>query len=103
MNEPRHRAAQLIEKVIPGIRVARTYQRGWLRADLIAGVTVFTMLVSQGMAYGELGAERIYPTVRVAVQAFLERERDLAGERQQLVLLTEREILKVEDVGKHSL
>ncbi len=54
MNGPRHRTMHLIEKVIPGIRVARTYQWRWLRADLIAGITVFTMPVPQGMANGEL-------------------------------------------------
>ncbi len=44
----------LIETVIPGIRLARTYQRRWLRTDLIAGVTIFAILVPQGMAYGQL-------------------------------------------------
>ena len=44
----------LIETVIPGIRLARTYQRRWLRTDLIAGVTIFAVLAPQGMAYGEL-------------------------------------------------
>ena len=37
-----------------GVQVARTYQRRWLRADLFAGVTIFALLVPQGMAYGEL-------------------------------------------------
>jgi high affinity sulfate transporter 1 len=32
----------------------RTYQRGWLRYDLIAGVVVATILVPQGLAYAEL-------------------------------------------------
>jgi sulfate permease, SulP family len=54
MNKPEHGTGRLIERVIPGIGVARTYQRRWLRADLIAGVTIFAMLVPQGMAYGEL-------------------------------------------------
>ena len=44
----------LIETVIPGIRLARTYQLRWLRTDLIAGVTIFAVLAPQGMAYGEL-------------------------------------------------
>ena len=43
-----------IEVVIPGMRVARCYQRRWLWADLFAGLTIFAMLVPQGMAYGEL-------------------------------------------------
>jgi len=43
-----------LERVVPGIRAARTYQRKWLWVDLFAGVTIFAMLVPQGMAYGEL-------------------------------------------------
>lgn len=39
---------------VPGIRVVRTYQRGWLRFDLIAGVVLAAILVPQGMAYAEL-------------------------------------------------
>ncbi len=30
------------------------YQRGWLRADLVAGLTVCAILVPEGMAYAEL-------------------------------------------------
>ena len=47
-------AQQWIETVMPGLQVARTYQRRWLRADVFAGVTIFALLVPQGMAYGEL-------------------------------------------------
>ena len=39
---------------IPGVRAARTYQRGWTRPDLIAGVVLAAILVPQGMAYAEL-------------------------------------------------
>jgi hypothetical protein len=31
---------RVIEMVIPGIRMIRTYQRRWLRADLVATVMV---------------------------------------------------------------
>ena len=48
------RTLHVIETVIPGVSMIRTYQRRWLRADLVAGVTIFAMLVPQGMAYGEL-------------------------------------------------
>src|SRR6266496_2966507 len=48
------RTLHVIETVIPGVRMIRTYQRRWLRSDLVAGVTIFAMLVPQGMAYGEL-------------------------------------------------
>jgi MFS superfamily sulfate permease-like transporter len=42
MKESRHRAIHRIEKVIPGIQVAHSYQRRWLRADQIVGITFFT-------------------------------------------------------------
>jgi len=36
------------------VRVVRTYERRWLRADLVAGVILAAILVPQGMAYAEL-------------------------------------------------
>ena len=44
----------VIETVIPGVRMIRTWQRRWLRAHLVTGVTIFAMLVLQGIAYGKL-------------------------------------------------
>jgi high affinity sulfate transporter 1 len=43
-----------VERWVPGLRVARTYERAWLSRDLIAGVVLVTLLVPQGMAYAEL-------------------------------------------------
>ncbi len=43
-----------MERWVPGVRVARTYERRWLRADLVAGVVLAAILVPQGMAYAEL-------------------------------------------------
>jgi high affinity sulfate transporter 1 len=43
-----------LEKWVPGIRSARTYQRGWLRRDLVAAIVLSALLVPQGMAYAEL-------------------------------------------------
>ena len=43
-----------LEKWVPGIRSARTYQRQWLRRDLIAAIVLSALLVPQGMAYAEL-------------------------------------------------
>src|SRR5271157_6208762 len=54
MKQSAHGALQFIETAIPGFRVARIYQRRWLRADLLAGVTIFAMLVPQGIAYAQL-------------------------------------------------
>ena len=42
------------EHWVPGVRVARTYERRWLRADIVAGVVLAAILVPQGMAYAEL-------------------------------------------------
>jgi MFS superfamily sulfate permease-like transporter len=39
---------------VPGLSVASTYERSWLRPDLIAGVVLAAILVPQGMAYAEL-------------------------------------------------
>jgi high affinity sulfate transporter 1 len=39
---------------VPGIRALRTYERAWLRFDLVAGVVLAAILVPQGMAYAEL-------------------------------------------------
>ena len=40
--------------LLPGLRVLAGYQRGWLRGDLIAGVTVAAYLIPQVMAYAGL-------------------------------------------------
>jgi sulfate permease, SulP family len=38
----------------PGLNQLRAYRRGWLRADLLAGVTVAAYLIPQVMAYAEV-------------------------------------------------
>ena len=39
---------------MPGVRVLRTYERSWLRFDIVAGIVLAAILVPQGMAYAEL-------------------------------------------------
>ena len=39
---------------VPGVDLARNYQRRWLRHDLVAALTLTGLLVPQGMAYAEL-------------------------------------------------
>ena len=39
---------------VPVVRLVATYQRGWLRTDLVAGMVLTAVLVPQGMAYAEL-------------------------------------------------
>ena len=43
-----------VERFLPGVRVARSYRRGWLGPDLLAGIGLTALLVPQGMAYAEL-------------------------------------------------
>ena len=43
-----------ISRWIPGLRVARTYERRWARPDVVAGIVLAAILVPQGMAYAEL-------------------------------------------------
>lgn len=40
--------------VAPGLSVLRSYQRGWLAKDVVAGLVLSALLVPQGMAYAEL-------------------------------------------------
>ena len=39
---------------LPGVGVARSYRREWLRRDVVAGLVLTALLVPQGMAYAEL-------------------------------------------------
>lgn len=43
-----------MERWLPGLGVARRYERGWLRGDVVGGLTVGAMLIPQSMAYAEL-------------------------------------------------
>jgi len=47
-------ATSWIDRWVPGVLALRTYERAWLRPDLIAGVVLAAILVPQGMAYAEL-------------------------------------------------
>src|SRR3954465_14323707 len=39
---------------IPGVRMLASYEAGYLRSDLVAGLVLTALLVPQGMAYAEL-------------------------------------------------
>jgi SulP family sulfate permease len=45
---------QRIAARIPAITLARSYERSWLRADVLAAVTVWALLVPQALAYAQL-------------------------------------------------
>jgi len=52
---------EAVERWVPGARAARTYQRNWLRPDVVAGIVLAAILVPQGMAYAELaGVPAVY-------------------------------------------
>jgi high affinity sulfate transporter 1 len=40
--------------MIPGLDLLRSYRRGWLAKDVVAGLILTALLVPQGMAYAEL-------------------------------------------------
>src|ERR1700761_1843993 len=46
--------SEALERWVPGLRVARGYERAWRRRDLIAGVVLAAILIPQGMAYAQL-------------------------------------------------
>src|SRR5499433_2811633 len=52
---------------LPGLRMLRSYERGWLRHDLVAGLVMTTMLVPVGIAYAEAsgvpGIHGLYATI----------------------------------------
>ena len=39
-----------IDELLPGVSVARRYERAWLRPDLTAGVALFALVIPAGMA-----------------------------------------------------
>ncbi len=43
-----------VAEFVPGIDLFRSYQRGWLGKDVVAGLVLSALLVPQGMAYAEL-------------------------------------------------
>jgi high affinity sulfate transporter 1 len=61
----------VLERSVPGVASLRTYQRSWLRSDLVAGIVLAAILVPQGMAYAELAGlppvNGLYTTVACLV------------------------------------
>src|SRR5207248_4636428 len=45
------RSADKWTRWLPGLRMAQSYEIGWLRNDLVAGIVLSTMLIPVGMAY----------------------------------------------------
>ena len=43
-----------IDRWVPGVSLARSYERSWLGSDAVAALVLTALLVPQGMAYAEL-------------------------------------------------
>ncbi len=43
--------AKGLERWLPGLAVAKSYERSWLRTDLVAGIVVTALLIPAGMGY----------------------------------------------------
>ena len=87
-HERRHRMSKLAEAV-PGVGAVRTYQKAWLRPDLVAGIVLAAILVPQGMAYAELAGlppvTGLYTTIACLVGYALDGPVAGAGARPGLV------------------
>lgn len=66
---------------LPGLRRLLAYERGWLRSDLLGGLTVGAMLIPQCMAYAELGGFRPKPVSTRCFGRFRRTRSSGAGER----------------------
>ncbi|RKG51066.1 sulfate permease [Corallococcus sp. AB011P] len=60
-----------LSRFLPGVEQARTYERRWLRADLLAALTVGTMLIPQGLAYAQIVGVRPVAGLYAGVFAML--------------------------------
>ena len=51
---PSLRSAEAVGRLLPIVGVVSGYQRSWLRRDALAGLTLWALLIPQGLAYGQL-------------------------------------------------
>ena len=76
--------AEVIARVAPGIAALGSYERRWLRSDVIAGLVLAAILVPQGMAYAELAG--LPPVTGLYTTIFCLVGYALAGPSRVLVL-----------------
>ena len=50
----RHKGKAILSRIAPGLGVLATYQRDWLRHDVIAGVSVAAVAVPTAIAYAQI-------------------------------------------------
>jgi SulP family sulfate permease len=54
-------ATEVLGRAVPGLATLRSYDRGWLAPDLLAGITVWALLVPQALGYASLaGMPSVY-------------------------------------------
>jgi high affinity sulfate transporter 1 len=76
----------LITRYVPILAWLPKYDRGWLRPDFIAGLTVVALLVPEGMAYAELAGMPPETAFYAAIPALLLYA--IFGSSKQLVVAT---------------
>jgi SulP family sulfate permease len=104
------RAPTLVQRLLPGLTTLRHYRRGWLRGDVLAGITVAAYLVPQVMAYA--GIAGLPPEVGLwaimaplAVYAFAGSSKQLSvGPESTTALLTATAVapLALGDSGRYA-
>jgi high affinity sulfate transporter 1 len=61
VSTPSQRRGGAWQRWLPGVRAIQSYQRAWLRHDIVAGLVLTTMLVPVGVAYAQAsGVPGIY-------------------------------------------
>jgi high affinity sulfate transporter 1 len=104
------RAPTLVQRLLPGLTTLRQYHRGWLRGDVLAGITVAAYLVPQVMAYA--GIAGLPPEVGLwaimaplAVYAFVGSSKQLSvGPESTTALMTATAVapLALGDSGRYA-
>ncbi|RKH21003.1 sulfate permease [Corallococcus praedator] len=61
----------VLRRALPGVEQARTYPKRWLRADMLAALTVGAMLIPQGLAYAQIVGVRPVAGLYAGVFAML--------------------------------
>ena len=81
-----------VEHFVPGLNALRTYEKAWLRPDIVAGLVLAAILVPQGMAYAELAGlppvTGLYTTIACLVGYALDGALTRAGPRSGLLGLS---------------
>ena len=87
MNHNNHQSGKIrriIGRIAPGLESFSRYDRGWLRADLGAGLSVAAIALPVGIAYSELADQGIvlaYARVKLSLERHFEA--DWVSKRRQ--------------------